>query len=165
MTPKDDFTSTTWPGSRSATPRDNVLSTPHATVANITASKPKSWVSPASPCSNTSATPPARRNIMAATTRLSMVSPYKRHARTAVKSASSVNMSEALEPLVRCKPHASATGPNTAPKPAIATILGKSERRRLASLSGEWHIRSATSAAPAYSNAAVVKAPRPWPKN
>ena len=93
-----------------------------------------------------------------------MVSPYKRQASTAVNSASSVSISDALEPLVRCRPQASATGPITAPSAAMATMRGPSARVSAASRSGGWRNTSATAAAPAYSNAAVVKAPSPCPK-
>ena len=155
------FANTTCPGSRSATPRESVLSMPHATVAINTASSPANWVSPAKPCSKTKAIPPANRNNMAAPTRLSMVSPYSRQANKAVNSASKVSMSEALDPLVRCKPQAKATGPMTAPNAAIAAMRGQSARRKAASRCGGWRISSATTAAPIYSSAAVVKAPKP----
>ena len=80
-----------------------------------------------------------------------------------MNSASSVSMSDALDPLVRCNPQASATGPTTAPKPAMASSRGRSERRSAASRPGGWRINNATRAAPAYNSAAVVKAPSPCP--
>ena len=75
--------------------------------------------------------------------------------------AASLGISTAL---VRCNPQASATGPTTAPKPAMASRRGRSERRSAASRSGGWRIARATRAAPAYSSAAVVNAPSPCQK-
>jgi hypothetical protein len=59
-------------------------------------------------------------------TLLSKVSPYYRHAKTAVKTASSVSTRDALEPLVCCKSQAKATGPITTPVPAMAKSLSQS---------------------------------------
>ena len=55
---------------------------------------------------------------------------------------------EALVPLVRCRPHASATGPMTAPNAAIDNRRGRSVRVRRASRSTPWRDSAPTSAAP-----------------
>jgi hypothetical protein len=94
-------------------------------------------------------------------TLLSKVSPYQRQANTAVNTASSVSIKDALEPLVCCKPQTNATGPITAPEPAMAKSLGQSDRRKPASLAAGCFKAQATSAAPAYSKAAVEKVPTP----
>ena len=78
--------------------------------------------------------PQVSRNI-ASVTRRSRVSWYHKLASTAVNTASKVSMSDALTPLVRCRPHANATGPTTAPKKAMAISLQASPRRTFASRS------------------------------
>mmetsp|Transcript_34223 Transcript_34223/g.62238 ORF Transcript_34223/g.62238 Transcript_34223/m.62238 type:complete len:210 (+) Transcript_34223:1089-1718(+) len=108
--------------------------------------------------------PPASSRPIADHTRPSMVSRYRRQASTAVNSASSVSISEALVPLVCCSPHASATGPTTAPNAAIASRRGRSLRCNRASRSMRVRDTAPTAAAPAYSSAAVVNAPRLAPK-
>ena len=70
----------------------------------------------------------------------------------------------ALLPLVRCSPQASATGPTTAPKPAMASRRDVSARRKRASCCTGLRNTAPMPAAPAYSNAAVLKAPRPAPR-
>lgn len=86
---------------------------------------------------------------MAAQTLPSMVSRYRRQASTAVNKASSASINEALVPLVFCSPQTSATGPTTAPKPAIASSRGRSPRCRRASRSMGWRDSKPTAAAPA----------------
>ena len=164
LAPSAALTSTTCAGSRSARARDKVLSAPQAIVASKTASRPASSTPPRRPWSTTSATPPASSNSIAAHTRRSMVSWYSRQASSAVKSASSVSINDALLPLVRCSPQASATGPTTAPKPAMASRRDVSARRKRASCCTGLRNTAPMPAAPAYSNAAVLKAPRPAPR-
>jgi hypothetical protein len=60
VAPSSDLMRRTWPGSRSATARDSVLSTPQAAAAPSTASNPSPWTPPLNPRSSTSAMPPAR---------------------------------------------------------------------------------------------------------
>ena len=135
VAPSNALAITTCPGSRSASARDSVLSTPQAAVASNTASRPHNCEPPARPWSSTSTMPPASSKAIAVQTRPSMVSRYRRQARTAVNSASSVSISDALVPLVCCSPQASATGPTTAPKTAIASSRGRSVRCKRASRS------------------------------
>ena len=98
---------------------------------------------------------------MAAHTRRSMVSLYSHHASVAVNNASNVSMSDALAPLVCCRPQARATGPNAAPKPAIAKRRGMSALCTRASRAEACSDRAPIRAAPAYNSAAVVKAIKP----
>ncbi|MNQ93114.1 hypothetical protein D3C85_1085640 [compost metagenome] len=149
MVPIAAFPSTTCPGSRSASARESVLSAPHAAVATSTASMPHSCVVPLRPWSNTKATPPTSKSSIAPHTRRSIVSWYSSRASTAVNSASSVSINEALVPLVCCNPQASATGPSTAPKAAIDRSRGKSLRITRASLSMRWRDANPMAAAPA----------------
>lgn len=58
-------------------------------------------------------------------------------------------ISDALVPLVRCKPQASATGPTTAPKAAMASRRGRSLRMTRASRSMRLRNRAPIAAAPA----------------
>ena len=115
--------------------RQGVVPPPQAAVASSTASRPSSCVPPLRPWSSTSTMPPANSSSIAAHTRLSIVSRYRLWASTAVNSASSVSISDALVPLVRCRSQASAIGPATAPKAAMASSRGRSARASRASRS------------------------------
>lgn len=100
---------------------------------------------------------------MAAHTRRSMVSLYSNHASVAVNRASKVSMRDALAPLVCCRPQDRATGPRAAPNPAIAMRRQASDLCNLASWAAVRRDKAPTTAAPAYSRAAVVNAPSPAP--
>jgi hypothetical protein len=95
--------------------------------------------------------------------RLSIASPYQTQASSAVNTASRVSMSDALAPLVRCKPQARATGPSTAPMAAIPSKRGRSRLPSAASWLAGFMVRSAMPAAPRYSSAAVENGPMATP--
>ena len=157
VAPSAPLAITTWLGSRSASRRDSELSTPQAAVASATASSPHNCRPPPRCWSSTSTMAPASSSAIAVQTRRSIVSWYRRQASTAVNSASSVSISDALVPLVRCRPQASATGPMAAPKAAIASSRGRSARISRASRCAGRRDNAPTMAAPAYNSAAVLQ--------
>ena len=158
MVPRMDLPSTTWAGSRSASDRDRVLSTPHARVAPSTANMPKNCDTP-SAClwSRTRIAPPRLNSANASLTLRSSASAYIMRARTTVNTASSVSMSEAAMALVRLKPQTRSTGPIAAPQSAISESRGISRTRTRASAEAGRNVSALTHAAPPYSNAAAQK--------